>query len=235
MRRAFYWISLIALIAIIVLACFWPWVSYFLILWVPYTLIGIYDIHWSKHLVTRNYPVIGHLRYMFEFIRPEIQQYFIATNQSGRPFNRETRTMVYDRAAKEEGVLPFGTQQDITTIGYESANHSMAPTKLSDDESRIQLGGEFCKQPYLASRLNISAMSFGALSARAVRALNRGAKLGGFMHNTGEGGLSPYHLKEGGDICWQLGTAYFGTRTKDGKFDPDIFVQKSNLDVVKAI
>ncbi|MDF1795540.1 MAG: FMN-binding glutamate synthase family protein [Coxiellaceae bacterium] len=235
MRKAFYWSSLICLIAILVCGYFWPWVYYFFIPWVPITLIGVYDIHWSKHLVTRNYPVIGHLRYMFEFIRPEIQQYFIATNQSGRPYNRETRTMVYDRAAKEEGVLPFGTQQDITTIGYESANHSMAPKKVPHEQSRIQLGGEFCKQPYCASRMNISAMSFGALSGRAVRALNLGAKLGNFMHNTGEGGLSKYHLKEGGDICWQLGTGYFGCRTKDGNFDPDLFTEKANLEVVKVI
>lgn len=235
MRRAFYWISAISFLVIFALSFWWTWVHFFYILWVPYTLIGLYDIHWSRHLVTRNYPVIGHLRYMFEFIRPEIQQYFIATNQSGRPFNRETRTMVYERARREEGVLPFGTQHDITTVGHESAMHSIAPKKVPAEEGRIVLGGEQCSQPYHASRLNISAMSFGALSGRAIRALNRGAKLGNFMHNTGEGSLSKYHLREGGDICWQLGTAYFGCRTKDGRFDPEQFAKKVAQPVVKAI
>lgn len=235
MRRAFYWIAAISFSIIFVWSFRWPWAHLFYFLWVPYVLIGIYDLYWSRHLVTRNYPVIGHLRYFFEFIRPEIQQYFIATDQSGRPFNRETRIMVYDRAHREAGVLPFGTQHDISSVGHEAAMHSMAPTKISESEARVTLGGAQCSKPYSASRLNISAMSFGALSAHAVRALNLGAKLGNFMHNTGEGGLSRYHLQEGGDICWQIGTAYFGCRTKDGNFDSELFAQKTKLPVVKAI
>lgn len=197
--------------------------------------IGIYDYFQTKHTLLRNFPILGHFRYLLEFIRPEIQQYFIATNQSDRPFDRETRSLVYQRAKHIRDTMPFGTQHDIDQPGYEYIHHSLAPTQFNEEQSRIWIGGEDCKKPYLASRLSISAMSFGALSKNAVLALNRGAKLGNFIHNTGEGGLSPYHLEGGGDLIWQLGTAYFGARTPEGHFDPVLFQEKAALDNVKMI
>ncbi len=197
--------------------------------------IGIWDFFQKKHAVLRNFPLLGHFRYMLEFIRPEIQQYFIATNQSERPFDRETRTLVYQRAKAVRDTLPFGTQQDIHRPGFNSIRQSLAPTVLDESEERIMVGGKDCKQPYHASRLNVSAMSFGALSANAVLALNKGAKLGNFAHNTGEGGLSSHHLAGGGDLIWQLGTAYFGCRTKEGNFDPEQFQKKVAHEQVKMV
>lgn len=234
-RTVFYYISAISLIVVTVVGASWPLVFWLLIPVAAYIAIGLYDIHISRRNVLRNYPVIGHLRYMFEFIRPEIQQYFINTNLSGRPFNREQRELVYNRAEKRLDTLPFGTQQDIYNIGYESTVHSLAPKKLSEEDSRTMVGGPDCRQPYNASRLNISAMSFGALSSTAIMAMNRGAKLGNFAHNTGEGGLSPHHRAHGGDIIWQIGTGYFGCRAADGGFDPDKFREKALLDQVKMI
>ncbi|MCP4383151.1 MAG: FMN-binding glutamate synthase family protein [Hyphomicrobiales bacterium] len=235
MRRIFFAISGLGLLAIIVVAFFWPRILWLLILWVPYTAVGLYDLFLSGKNVLRNYPVIGHLRYGLEFISPEIRQYFIETNQSGRPYNRQQRNLVEERSQNKPGYQPFGTQYDINDIGYNSANHSLVPKKASEADSRIRFGGSECKQPYNASRLNISAMSFGALSPNAIHALNAGAKIGNFAHNTGEGGLSPYHLAGGGDIIWQIGTGYFGCRTKDGDFDPDSFKEKANLPAVKMI
>ena len=197
--------------------------------------IGIYDFYQTRHTIRRNFPLIGHARYILEFIRPEIQQYFIANNQSETPFDRETRSLVYQRAKNVRDTLPFGTQRRIRRPGYDSIRHSLSPTVLPKEESRVWFGGDDCKKPYLASRLYVSAMSFGALSKNAVLALNKGAHAGGFAHNTGEGGLSPYHLEGGGDLVWQLGTANFGCRTKDGRFDPELFRDKANHDNVKMI
>ena len=233
-RIIFYWISAISLALVAGLYWVWPPVLFLLILVVPYIGIGIYDIR-SPHNVLGNYPVIGHLRYFFEFIAPELRQYFVETNQSGRPFNREQRGLIYARAKGETDTQPFGTQQDISDNGYEFAYHAIATRNPGESSKRITVGGPDCTQPYDASRLNISAMSFGALSANAIMALNWGAKLGGFAHNTGEGGLSPYHLKYGGDIIWQLGTGYFGCRTPDGGFDAEEFRKKASLDAVKMI
>ncbi|WP_419740123.1 FMN-binding glutamate synthase family protein [Ruegeria sp.] len=157
------------------------------------------------------------------------------TNESGRPYNRIVRSLIYSRAKGQVDTQAFGTQYDITTVGYHRANHSLAPKHVDESEERIMLGGPQCEKPYSASRLNVSAMSFGALSANAIRALNGGAKDGGFAHNTGEGGLSPHHLAEGGDIIWQIGTGYFGCRTPDGGFDKGKFAEKATTDVVKAI
>lgn len=197
--------------------------------------LGIYDYLQTKHAILRNFPILGHFRYLLEFIRPEIQQYFIATNQSDRPFSRETRSLVYQRAKGLRDTLPFGTQHDINDPGYEFIRHSMSPSNISEEESKVLIGGAQCKQAYLASRLNVSAMSFGSLSKNAVLALNKGAKEGGFAHNTGEGGLSPYHLEGGGDLIWQLGTAYFGCRDEGGHFDPVLFQEKACLPQVKMI
>lgn len=234
-RRVFFAISILGLLAVVIGAFFQPRVLWLLILLIPYTAIGLYDLFLSGHNVLRNYPVIGHLRFGLEFISPEIRQYFIETNQSGRPYNRQERELVNKRSENKPGFQPFGTQYDITDTGYNSANHSLAPKVVAESDSRVRFGGSECKQPYSASRLNISAMSFGALSPNAIHALNAGAKIGNFAHNTGEGGLSPYHLAGGGDIIWQIGTGYFGCRTKDGNFDPDKFKEKANLDVVKMI
>lgn len=233
-RTIFYVSSAVALAIIAALYPVWHHSPYLLIIVLPLIALGIYDIY-SRHNVLRIYPVIGHLRYMFEFIRPEIQQYFVATNLSGRPFNREMRTLVYERANGVEDVHPFGTEHDINVEGYEFAQHAISVKKVPEEAARTMVGGPDCKKPYNASRINVSAMSFGAISKNAVRALNRGAKLGGFAQDTGEGGLSPYHLMEGGDIIWQLGTGYFGCRTPEGKFDDQAFIEKANLDNVKMI
>ncbi|TNE38373.1 MAG: FMN-binding glutamate synthase family protein [Alphaproteobacteria bacterium] len=234
-RNIFFTIAIGGILAVTVLYPFWPPVSWALLFLGPYIALGLYDMYLSEHNVLRLYPVIGHMRYAMEFISPEIQQYFIETNESGRPYNRLQRNLVYARAGKGLDTQPFGTQWDIMDVGYQRANHSLNPKKVPEDKTRVVVGGPDCKKPYNASRLNISAMSFGALSPTAIHALNAGAKRGGFYHNTGEGGLSPYHLAGGGDIVWQIGTGYFGCRTKDGGFDAEQFKKTANQDVVKMI
>ncbi|MCC5792949.1 MAG: FMN-binding glutamate synthase family protein [Legionellaceae bacterium] len=234
--KSFFYITALGGIALtMIIGHFWTPMHLLFILLIPYFLIGLYDLHISTHNILRNYPVFGHLRYILEMIRPEMQQYFVATNQSERPFSREIRSLVYQRAKKLNDTLPFGTQHDIMADQYEFAQHSIAPKKVDPEAQRIMVGGESCSKPYLASRLNISAMSYGALGHNAIESLNWGAKLGNFAHNTGEGGLSPYHLKHGGDIILQIGTGYFGFRTRDGNFDADKFAKKAQLDVVKMI
>ncbi len=234
-RRVFYLISVLGLLSLIVIPVFWWPYQWAIVIILPYIVVGLYDLFVSGSNVLRNYPVIGHLRYALEFISPEIRQYFIETNRSGRPFDREQRQLVDRRSRGMPDFQPFGTQLDVTDVGYESASHSMSPKTVADEEARVTVGGAQCKHPYSASRLNISAMSFGALSPNAVEALNAGAKIGNFAQNTGEGGLSPYHLARGGDIIWQIGTGYFGCRTKDGKFDPAQFKERSRQDAVKMI
>jgi glutamate synthase domain-containing protein 2 len=201
---------------------------------VPIIILWVYDLTQKKHTILRNFPVLGHVRYFLEFIRPEIQQYFIATDESELPFNREDRTLVYERAKNVRDTIPFGTERDILSVGYTWALHSLAPKHSSEVEPRITIGGPDCLQPYNSSRLNISAMSFGALSGKAIMAMNKGAQLGGFAQNTGEGGLSTYHL-QGGDLIFQLGTAYFGCRDADGNFSEEEFVIEANRKEVKMI
>ncbi|MBW8639790.1 FMN-binding glutamate synthase family protein [Hoeflea sp. WL0058] len=234
-RNIFYITAVAALVIVALLAQLWAPFWWLLVIVVPFVALGIFDIHWAQHNVLRNYPVIGHLRYAFEFISPEIQQYFIESNESGRPYNRLQRRLVYARADGTIETQPFGTQYDILDVGFRRASHSLAPKKADPESARVLVGGPQCQKPYSASRLNISAMSFGALSPNAIHALNAGARLGNFAHNTGEGGLSPYHLAGGGDIFFQVGTGYFGCRTVDGDFDPDKFAEKAKLDVVKMI
>lgn len=202
---------------------------------VPFTLLGIYDLTRSPHTLNRLYPVVAYLRYLLEHFHTEIHQYFVASNTSERPFNREQRSLVYRRAKNVVDTLPFGTQQDITEIGYLSVMHSLAPKHVRPEKIRVTVGGPDCTQPYSASRLNISAMSFGSLSPNAILALNKGAKLGDFAHNTGEGGLSPYHEQGGGDLIWQIGTGYFGCRTREGRFDEDLFQQKATRPQIRMI
>jgi len=201
----------------------------------PLVLLGFYDIMQTSRTLLRNYPVVGHIRYFFEAIRPEIQQYFIEQNLEGKPLNREERSVVYARSKRQRSTQPFGTHNDVYAVGYEWINHSICPKPKKKEAPRVRIGGPDCKQPYDASLLNISAMSFGSLSSNSVLALNRGAKKGGFFHNTGEGSISPYHREPGGDICWQIGTGYFGCRNDDGTFNADMFEERSQWDTVKLI
>ena len=164
------------------------------------TLLGFRDLTQKSHAVLRNYPISAHLRFLLEEIRPEMRQYFFESEKDGMPFSRDTRAVVYQRAKMVLDKRPFGTQEDVYREGYEWMHHSMAPKPHAEEKFRITIGGPDCKKPYSASVFNISAMSFGALSPNAVRALNAGAKKGGFAHDTGEGGFSPYHRENGGDI-----------------------------------
>jgi glutamate synthase domain-containing protein 2 len=207
----------------------------FFIFIIPLTLLGIYDIFQTKHTLLRNYPIIGHLRYLLEMIRPEMQQYFIENEIDGRPFSRDQRSVIYQRAKGELDTAPFGTQLQLYQQGAEWIEHTLNKTVQVDHDPRVIIGNEQCSQPYSSSRYNISAMSYGSLSKNAVLALNKGAKSGNFSHNTGEGGLSPYHLEGGGDIVWQIGTGYFGCRNHDGTFNDGLFAEKSVLKNVKMI
>ncbi|WP_366184113.1 FMN-binding glutamate synthase family protein [Flavobacterium ovatum] len=197
-------------------------------------LIGCYNTFQKKHSILRNFPVIGYARYLFEMIAPEIQQYFIERSTDGKPFSRNQRSLVYQRAKNIDANTPFGTQLDLNQNNYEGIKHSIFPAKVNTDLPRVWVGGADCKQRYHASLLNISAMSFGSLSENAICALNKGAHKGQFYHNTGEGGLTEFHL-QGGDVTWQIGTGYFGCRTPEGNFDAEKFKEKSNLPTVKMI
>ena len=235
MRRHFYVISILGLCSILIVYPFYPAILWLLCLLLPYSLTGLYDIHCSHSNVLKNYPVIGHLRYMLEFISPEIHQYFIEGPHDGSPYSREQRLIITDRALGKAATMPFGTQYNLMSNGIEFAHHSLEPVNVDEEVFRIKVGGAACRQPYLASRLNISGMSFGALSINAIRALNRGARTGQFFQNTGEGGLSKHHLEEGGDLCWQIGTGYFGCRNKKGQFDADLFKENASKTQVKLI
>jgi glutamate synthase domain-containing protein 2 len=234
-RQAFISISIGIFTLILLWSYFWLPALFLLALIVPFMVLGIYDLTQKKKSLLRLYPVIGHFRYMLEKVRPEIQQYFIESDTNGMPINREFRTLVYQRAKGSRDTRAFGTIFDVYRQGYEWINHSLAPAENVDKKPRIIFGETNCSQPYAASPLNISAMSYGALSKTAIMALNKGAKIGGFFHNTGEGGLSPYHLKHGGDLVWQIGTGYFGCRSDSGDFDADMFKETARHDVVKMI
>jgi len=197
-------------------------------------VIGIFNSFQHKHSILRNFPVLGYFRYMFEEIAPEIQQYFIERSTDGKPFSRNERSLAYRRAKNISDTTPFGTQLDINTSSYEGLKHSIFPAKVNHELPRVTIGGPDCKQPYSASLFNISAMSFGALSENAIIALNKGAQKGNFYHNTGEGGLTQYHL-QGGDVTWQIGTGYFGCRDAEGNFDAEKFAEKANNPLVKMI
>lgn len=214
--------------------------SYFLLLFLfvgPIIGIGIADMVQKKQTIRRNFPIIGNFRYMLEKVRPEIMQYFVETDTEGRPINRLYRSVIYQRAKKEVSTSPFGTQWDVYHPGYEWIDHSVYAVNPHDleQEQRVLVGGPDCLKPYLASRLNISGMSYGSLSKNAVLAMNKGARMGNFAQNTGEGGLSPYHLFHGGDLIWQIGTGYFGCRTENGEFSAERFKEKATLDNVKMI
>ncbi|HWK46725.1 MAG TPA: FMN-binding glutamate synthase family protein [Stellaceae bacterium] len=197
--------------------------------------IGTYDLLQTHHSILRSYPIAAHLRFLFEEMRPEIRQYFLESDTDGTPFNRNKRSMVYQRA---KGVLdkrPFGTQLDMYAPAFEWLNHSMAPHEPATEPFRVMIGGADCTKPYSASIYNISAMSFGALSANAIRALNKGAKLGNFAHDTGEGGFSRYHREHGGDIIWEIGSGYFGCRDEAGRFSPERFAEQAADPQIKML
>ncbi len=203
----------------------------------PLVLLGFYDFFQTKSAIVRNFPLVGRSRFIAEWLRPKLYQYFIESDTDGKPFSRIFRNIVYQRAKGQLATTPFGTQLDVYEEGYEWMNHSINAIDHHDmdHDPRVVIGGPDCKQPYSASLLNVSAMSYGSLSSAAVKALNGGAAIGGFAHNTGEGGISPYHDEYGGDLIYQIGTGYFGCRAKDGNFDDELFRQRTAADNVKMI
>jgi glutamate synthase domain-containing protein 2 len=228
--------SVLAAAAFMVLGLLFSSLWFLGLIWaVPTATVGLRDLTQKQHSILRNYPLLGHLRFFFESIRPEMMQYFVETDEDGKPYNRVQRTAVYERAKDQEQAKPFGTDLDVYSTEYEYITHSMAPKPKQESDFRVIVGNEQCSKPYEASVLNISAMSFGALSPHALLALNKGAKMGGFYHDTGEGGISPYHTQNGGDLVWEIGTGYFGCCDSEGRFDPDLFKEQSTLEQVKMI
>lgn len=209
--------------------------KYLSIIIVPFILLGFYDMFFGKSSIIRNFPIFGRLRYVMEELRPKIYQYFVESDTGGTPINRIDRETVYSRSKGKSETEPFGTQDLVYAEGYEWMNHSIVPNQFDqmNHNPRVKIGGSNCKKPYEASVLNISAMSYGSLSSNAIESLNGGAKIGGFAHNTGEGGISPYHLKQEGDLIYQIGTGYFGSRTNDGNFDPKKFEEQMKRPSVK--
>ncbi len=213
-----------------------PWLWPFTLVTALLSLVGLNDLRQSHHAVRRNYPILGNIRYLIETIRPEIRQYLIEGDDDKLPFSRSQRSLVYARAKNESAEKAFGTLNDAYKPGFEFISHSMLPALTPDPASfRISIGGPQCRQPYSASIFNISAMSFGALSANAIAALNQGARLGRFAHDTGEGSISPYHREHGGDLIWEIGSGYFGCRDEDGRFDPQRFAEQAQAAQVKMI
>ena len=236
MLRFFVLGSLVVLGAVTVLAAAiggpgW-WVLAALL--VALLVVAVHDVVQKKHSILRNYPVLGHLRFLMEDIRPELQQYFIERNWDGRPYDRDTRSSIYQRAKDVKSEQPFGTERDVDEPGYEYLVHSTRPVDPAPEPPRVRIGGRDCSKPYDMALMNVSAMSFGALSANAIEALNKGAAKGGFAHDTGEGGLSKYH-RNGGDLVWEIGSGYFGARTEDGGFDPDKFRDTADDEQVKMV
>ncbi|MEV0987946.1 FMN-binding glutamate synthase family protein [Streptomyces sp. NPDC049949] len=212
-----------------------PWLVALAVPLVLLALVAVHDLLQHRHSILRNYPLLGHLRFALEALRPEVQQYFIERNFDGRPFDRDTRSIVYERAKGTDAEEPFGTELDLYRPGSEYLTPSMAPRAVRTDPPRIRIGGPGCTRPYDMALLNVSAMSFGSLSANAVLALNTGARAGRFAHDTGEGGLSEYHLRPGGDLVWEIGTGYFGCRTDEGGFDEGQFAEKAAHEQVKCV
>jgi len=236
MQRYIIFGTAVALAVISFVGLFWnQWFCLGLITFGALSFLGAYDVTQKSHAILRNYPIIGHMRFVFEGIRPEIRQYLIESDQDEEPFSRDERSLIYQRAKGVEDKRPFGTRLRVYDAGYQWVTHSMVPKNLEQHDFRLKIGGLNCNQPYEASLYNVSAMSFGALSANAILALNEGAKLGGFAHDTGEGGISRYHRKGGGDLIYQIGSGYFGCRTAVGRFDPDSFAEQAANPQVKMI
>jgi len=207
----------------------------FLIISAIFLIIGLRDLFQSKHALLRNYPLLAHFRWAIEAIRPEIRQYLLESDTEATPFSREQRSQVYQRAKNVNDSDAFGTEQNVYAEGHEWLVHSIAAKEPAKTPPRVRIGGPQCTRPYEASTLNISAMSFGSLSANAIRAMNKGAAMGGFAHDTGEGSISRHHKEFGGDLIWELGSGYFGCRNQDGTFDREQFVERANDDQVKMI
>ena len=237
MRKIFILFSITSISIIAILSYINIKSALLLVIFLPLVLMGLYDMYQSKKTIRRNFPLVGRLRYLLESIGPEIRQYFVETDLEGKPFNRLQRSLVYQRSKKETDTTPFGTQLNVYDEGYEWINHSIRAISFSDVDldPRVTIGSSQCEKPYSASLYNISAMSYGSLSKNAIIALNSGARQGGFYHNTGEGGLSPYHLQEGGDVVWNIGTGYFSCRDKDGHFSFEEYTKRAVLDSVKMI
>jgi len=237
MRKRFYLLATLSLILAAALTWLWFPAIWLLVVVICLVMVGIYDILQSRHTILRNFPVAGHGRWIMEWLRPMMYQYFVESDIDGVPVNRMFRSVVYQRAKGTLDTVPLGTKIDTYRAGYEWMDHSLKALKASDldQDPRVLIGGPACKQPYRASILNISAMSFGALSKHAILALNGGAKIGGFAHNTGEGGLSEHHREPGGDLIWQIGTGYFGCRDEAGHFSEHQFREKATLTNVKMV
>ena len=227
-------IGLTALFAVLAFAvgAVWAWP---LVVLVPLVLVGAFDLTQTHHAILRNYPIIGHIRFMLEAVRPELRQYLIEDERDPVPFSRDQRALVYQRAKDVLDAQPFGTVKNVNAPGYGWISHSIRPLTIDDHDFRIRIGGAHCAKPYDASVFNISGTSFGAVSGHAIMALNKGASLGGFAHDTGEGSISPYHRRFGGDIIWQVASGYFGCRTPEGKFDADRFREQAVSPQVKMI
>jgi glutamate synthase domain-containing protein 2 len=232
-------VSLIGLVGLLAWAAYVPeqigWLAAPTAVFGFFSLLGLHDYVQQRHSILRNYPISAHLRFLFEKIRPEMRQYFFEDDKDGRPFPRDKRAIVYQRAKRALDKRPFGTEYNVYESHYEWLHHSLTPKPPSAELFRITIGGPRCGQPYSASVFNISAMSYGSLSANAVRSLNRGAKLGGFYHDTGEGGFSPYHAEHGGDIVWEIGSGYFGCRNPDGTFSAEMFAAVSSNPQIKMV
>ncbi|MDI1305482.1 MAG: FMN-binding glutamate synthase family protein [bacterium] len=234
MRQKFFVLGIAAFIITLGIYLYFKVGLFLLVFLLILLLIGYANSIQQKHAILRNFPVLGYFRYLFETIAPEIQQYFIERSTDGKPFSRNQRTLAYQRAKNIDATTPFGTQLNLNQSSYEGIKHSIFPAKVNEELPRVLVGGQDCTQPYSASLLNISAMSFGSLSQNAIMALNKGALKGKFYHNTGEGGLTEFH-QQGGDITWQIGTGYFGCRDDRGGFDGGKFAEKANLPEVKMI
>lgn len=218
------------------IALLWSgWMIIPLAIFAALTALGARDLTQRSHSILRNYPVLGHMRFLFEGIRPEIRQYLIESDQDEEPFSRDARSLVYQRAKGMEDKRPFGTRMRVYDAGYSWVTHSVKPVHIEDTDFRVTIGGASCTQPYSASLYNISAMSFGALSANAILALSTGAKLGGFAQDTGEGSISRYHREGGGDLIYEIGSGYFGCRNDDGSFNADKFAAQAASDQIKMI
>jgi glutamate synthase domain-containing protein 2 len=231
-------LAAVAVLAVLCLLAATLWTGWMLLpalFFVFLTVLGFHDLRQPHHSILRNYPVIGHMRFLFEGIRPEIRQYLIESDQDEEPFSRDARSLVYQRAKGQEDKRPFGTRARVYDAGYAWVTHSVAPVEIKDWNFRVKIGGPDCKHPYNASLYNISAMSFGSLSAQAIEALNTGARMGGFAHDTGEGSVSRYHKAGGGDLIYQVASGYFGCRAADGSFDPEKFRETASLEQIKMI
>ncbi|MEO7310628.1 MAG: FMN-binding glutamate synthase family protein [Chitinophagaceae bacterium] len=238
MRKLFVVLAILIPLAFAGLALFlWHGFWWFAAVCLVLAITGFYDMNQKRHSLMRNFPLLGRGRWLMEALRPKIYQYFVESDTDGRPINRLDRNTIYQRAKQENDTMPFGTQLDVYAEGYEWMTHSIAPLDFEsiNHNPRIIFGNKDCKQPYSSSIFNVSAMSYGSLSKNAIEALNAGAKIGGFAHNTGEGGLSPYHLSQGGDVIWQIGTGYFSARNMDGSFSEEAFAKKAVMPNVKMI